>query len=340
MIDLKQSMVHVAIGTVAGMDLAKGVSPVLVNNDNLLFGPSSIGLKRNRVVRAQYWGGEPSFELNEELARGAGPPLCVWLPPTPHGFLSLFQICAVALKRERTVFVVDLAPVIPAPLPQGPDPAPAPYVDVAKILPHPPPAAKWSKREMESAATLWRLWCRRSPVGFSKLCASEDEQNPARANLGRYHAGNFPRYVDRRLLLSRFDELLLRQLSQEWISPVKVYVNAVNAEAGLYAWLSHMGDLCVVERLLEWSRHTRGRIVERQKEPLVRPSAMKRWSFRWASGAESILDALPSLRAAPPVSIGGAVAYDPEHPWVCRFDATGTPYIRRLGARSGGDSDA
>lgn len=333
-------MVHVAIGGIAGEEIAKVASPVVVADDGILLGPASVGPKHHRVARAQYWGSEPSFELNEELVRGAGPPFCVWLPPTLHGLLSLGQICSVALKRERAVFVVALASVPSRAFPQGLDPAPQVYLDVASILHRPPPATRWSKRETTSAAALWRLWCRRSPAGFSKLCAAGQEQDPQLADLGRYHAGIFPRYVGRRLLLSRSDELLLRQLSQDWLTPVKVFVNAIKAESKLDAWISHLGDLYVAERLLEWSRHTRNRIVERQKEHPPRPSEMKRWSFRWRKGAESILDALPSLRAAPPVSIGGAVAYDPEHPWVCRFDAAGTPYVRRLGASSGGDGDA
>ena len=102
MVDRKQPMVHVALGGIAGAALADVVSPVVVADDNLLLGPSSLDLKRHRAVRAQYWGREPSFDLSEELARSAGPPLCVWLPPTPQGFLSLCQICSVALKRERS----------------------------------------------------------------------------------------------------------------------------------------------------------------------------------------------------------------------------------------------
>jgi hypothetical protein len=50
---------------------------------------------------------------------------------------------------------------------------------------------------------------------------------------------------------------------------------------------------------------------------------MTQWSFRWRAGGEAILEALPSLGAAPPVEIGGAVTYDPDHPWVCRLSAAG-----------------
>ncbi|HTN89243.1 MAG TPA: hypothetical protein VL242_36445 [Sorangium sp.] len=121
----------------------------------------------------------------------------------------------------------------------------------------------------------------------------------------------------------------MRQLSSEWIKPVKVFSNGMRAQSGLHAWLSHVGDFFVSRRLLEWSRHGNGRIVECQEHP-ERSSELSGWSFRWHAGAETILDGLPSLHVAPSISIGGAVAYDPDHPWVCRFDVGGTPYVTRL----------
>jgi hypothetical protein len=202
---------------------------------------------------------------------------------------------------------------------------------------HKPPVVQWSKFETTLAATLWHLWCRRSPVAFSRFCASGSMFHPQLANLGRYHAGLFPREVGHGLLLSRFDELLLRQLSQEWLSPVKVFVGAINAGSELEAWISHMGDLYVARRLNDWYRHTQGRVVERRNAHHPRPSEMTRWSFRWRAGGEKILGSLSSVQAAPPVSIGGATAYDPDHVWVCRFDLRGTPYTSRFGVALSSD---
>src|SRR5690606_19456753 len=93
------------------------------------------------------------------------------------------------------------------------------------------------------AATLWRLWCRRSPVGFSRFCASGSSYHPQLANLGRYHAGQFPRQVGQVVTLSRVDELVLGQLSREWLTPVELFVSAIKTGSGLYAWFTHMGDL-------------------------------------------------------------------------------------------------
>ncbi|MGK3996567.1 hypothetical protein [Sorangium sp. So ce1024] len=332
-----QGAVYVAMGRIAGAALAKVSSPVVVDDDNLLLGPSRIDPKRHRAARVKYLGGEPSAELNEELARPDGPPVCVALPPTPGGLMSLCRICASVVERGRTLFVVDLSPDAAGAFPQGPGPGRAIVLDVADALRCKPPVVQWSKLETTLAATLWKLWCRRSPVAFSRFCASGSMFHPQLANLGRYHAGLFPRRVGNRLLLSRFDELLLRRLSQEWLSPVKVFVNAINAESELGAWLSHAGDLYVAKRLDDWYRHARGRVIERRDAHHPRPSEMTRRSFRWRAGSEGILDALPSVQAAPPVSIGGATAYHPDHVWVCRYDVRGAPYLSRFGTASSGD---
>jgi hypothetical protein len=331
MTTLEPTMVHVALGELAGAALAKVVSPVVVANDNLLLGPSSANLDRHQARRTRYWGTAPSPELHEELARAPGPGLCVDLPPTPGGLLGLCQICDAAIEREREVLVVALGSEAPGGHPHGLDPAREVYLDAEKASKHRPPAVPWSKIQTALAATLWRLWCRRSPVAFSRFCASGSALHPEIADLSRYHAGFFPRVAGSRLLLSRLDELVLRQLSPTWSTPVEMFVKAVSAGSALDAWLSHTGDLYLATRLLAWSRHTRGRVVERRKERPTNPSDMTKWSFRWCVGGEAILDELPSLEGAPPVAIGGAVAYDARRPWVCRVDAAARPYVSRLG---------
>ncbi|KYF79713.1 hypothetical protein BE17_18070 [Sorangium cellulosum] len=336
---LTQSMVHVAIGRIARSELEKLVSPVVVEDDNLLLGASSAAPGRHRALRARTWGGEPSVELNQELARPDGPPLCMALPPTIGGLLSFCRVCAAAAERKRLLFVIDLRPGFTGTFPQGADPAEEIYFDVAEALRGNPPMKECSELEVALAATLWKLWCRRSPVALARFCASGSALHPQLANLGRYLAGRFPRQAGDTLSLARFDELLLRQLSREWITSTRVFTNAVRENLGLHAWLAHMGDLYVPKRLLEWARHDQGRIVECEERP-ERPSEMSRWAFRWRPGGEAILEALPRLEDAPPVSVGGAVAYDAAHPWVCRLDAAGTPYLSRLGATPASDRPA
>lgn len=339
MADPVRDVVYVAVGRIARSELVKIVSPVVVEDDDLLLGPSSADPRRHRVVRTRHWGVQPSAKLNKELARSGGAPMCVVLPPTLRGLLSFCRVCASGVERRRPVFAMHLRPDLTGSAPQGVDPAEELAFDVADALRRKPPMDRCSELETALAATLWRLWCRRSPVALSRFCASGGALHPRLASLGRYHAGYFPRQDGQKLLLSRFDELLLRQLSREWITPVKLFVNGMRDEAGLHSWLTHVGDLFLPRRLLEWSRHTRGQIVECMERP-ERPSDMSRWAFRWHTGGEAILDALPSLQAAQPLSIGGAVAYDADRAWVCRSDAKGTPYLSRPGAVAGSEGRA
>jgi hypothetical protein len=324
--------VHVAIGAVAGSALTEIAETVVVVDDNLLLGPSSADATRHEALRARYWGGSPSTALERELARQPGSLLCVDMPPTPGGLLNLCRICSLAMASESSVSVVDLNPTaVEAPGQAADLPRSALHAG-AGMLRERPSAALWSKLQVAFAATLWRLWCRRSPVAFSRFFASGHILHPQIASLGLYHAGNFPRLVEGRLLLSRVDDLLLRRLSHEWVTPAEVYVGAAAAPE-LDAWLLHTGDEYVAERLRAWWRHTRGRVVERQRTN-KRASSMIGWSYRWHPGGEAILDALPSLDTAPPVEVGGAVAYDPDRPWVCRVEATSGPYVSRGPGRS------
>ncbi|MFS8066827.1 MAG: hypothetical protein ACMG6S_10685 [Byssovorax sp.] len=205
--------VHVAIGRIAGTVLAEIAAPMLVEEDNLLIGPSSTDVMRHRSLRARLWGRAPSVELEKELARTPGPLLCVNLPPTPAGLLSLCRICDLALAQSRRVSVLELEPEGPSPLSAGIDPGRTIYIDEAAILRGRPPAALWSPLQQAFAAMLWRSWCHRSPVAFSVACATGSTLHPQLANLGRYQAGFFPRVSGRGLVISRFDELVLRSLS-------------------------------------------------------------------------------------------------------------------------------
>src|SRR5689334_19097608 len=100
--------------------------------------------------------------------------------------MSLCRICASVVERGRTVFVVDLSPETAGTFPQGPGPGTAISIYVADALLRKPTVVQWSKLETTFAATLWKLWCRRSPVAFSRFCASGSMFHPQLANLGRY----------------------------------------------------------------------------------------------------------------------------------------------------------
>lgn len=331
---------YIAIGHALGAALDGLVSPLFVVNDNLLLGPSSTDASRHQALRARYWKISPFPDLEHDIG-----PLCVYLPPTACGLLTSCRLCSLAMHQRREILVVDLGAKPPArpaggvgaepPSPESLDPAPEAVFDAEALLQRGPPPARWSETEAALAATVWALWCRRSPTAFSRFCATGSRLHPLISDLSRYHAGTFPRLAGEGLRLARFDELLLRQLSGEWSTPVQLFVKAMKAGSELEAWISHTGDMAIAARLQAWFRHTRGRIVERRREHPANPSDMTQWSFRWHPGGEAILERLPSLSAAPPVRIGGAVAYDPDRPWVsCVGDAgPHVRVIRRFGER-------
>lgn len=328
MSDFASRKVYVASGRISGAALARALPPVVADEDDLLLGPSRVKVRQHRIAREQYWGRAPSRRLDVELVRGTAP-LCVVLAPTLGSLLTVTRVCSVALGRGREVQVVDLGEGVAVPPPQGADPGSAVHADAESIAPRLSSAVVWSRLEMALAATVWRLWCRRSPTAFSRFCALAGPLHPLLGNLGRYHAGWFPRVDGDRLLVSRCDDVLLRQLSRDWLTPVKIFANAVSAETPLASWASYTGDLYVLKRLTEWATHTGGRIVERREES--HESEMLAWSFRWAEGGEAILDALPTLDGAPPALLGGATAYDAARPWVCRMEAGGTPIVGPIG---------
>jgi hypothetical protein len=327
---LSSQSMHIAIGKLAGAALKKVLSPLVVADDNLVVGPSRVDAERHGVVRSRYWGSAPSRDVDKVLVHSPANAVVVALPGTLNGLLTLCRICSAALEKGREVYVLDLDQEASASAPEGSDPSREVPLDMRRLARRLPPAVRWSSLETALAAAVWRLWCRRSPVAFSRFCASASVLHLQLANLVRYHAGFFPRVTDRSLSLSRVDELILRQLSHEWLTPAALYARAIGSAPQLGSWMSHTGDLYLAARLLAWSQHTQGSIVERRKESLPSGSEMLAWSFRWREGGEAILNTLPDVRTAPPVAIGGAVAYDPKRPWVCRFEGGGTPFVTRF----------
>lgn len=129
--------------------------------------------------------------------------------------------------------------------------------------------------------------------------------------MGRYFAGFFPRRGERGLLLSRFDELLLGCLDDEWATPSSVYVRALRQNSPLVRWIERSGDALVSERLRQWSLHPSG-CLERRLEDQQR-GPMRAASYRLLTPREARITAIAD---APMMQIGGATAYNPEA-WVC-----------------------
>lgn len=129
-----QDAVYVAIGRIAQSELRKLTSPVVVEDDCILLGPSGAEPNRRRIQRTRYWGVQPSAKLNKELARSDGRSICVAIPPTIRGLLSFARVCASGVERGRQVYTWCLRLDATVLMPQGPDPVAEIYVDVADAL--------------------------------------------------------------------------------------------------------------------------------------------------------------------------------------------------------------
>jgi hypothetical protein len=316
-------MFYVVIDRTAAEVMSRRVrSPVVVVEDNLLVGPSSKVLARHRAMRAHYWGFSSATHLEARLTSVCPyTGVCVCLGPNLRDFLSLCRVCAFLPTAENCVYSVSLDVNNHDEPTSLFDPRRALVIDYNKSLPLRPTRIKvktpWTYQQAMFPATLWNLWCDPSPEAFSKYCVAATESDDLFDDFGRYHAGFFPRLGIHAngLGLSRFDELVFQQLFDARM--LREWSTAAQLSAGspaLEAWLSHTGGKFFETRLQAWSDHTQDRIVARRRAPDSLLEAT--WEFRLTATGEGFLERMPSFEAAPPVQIGGAVAYDRHRPWI------------------------
>jgi hypothetical protein len=120
------------------------------------------------------------------------------------------------------------------------------------------------------------------------------------------------------LLLSRYDDLLLRALSREWQDPGKVYVGDVIQQRSEF--LSCSGDAAMADRLAAWAKHDGSSAVEGAPVPGKEDLAMRSHVYRLTERGMQLRAGLPQLADAPRLPVGGAEVYAPEAPWVVLDD--------------------
>jgi hypothetical protein len=139
------------------------------------------------------------------------------------------------------------------------------------------------------------------------------------------------------LRLSRFDELLLRILSSEWQTPVKVFIHDSPMGEELLPLGLCAGDLFMADRLARWAQHGESPAVERTAGP--RPgSRMLSSAYRITERGLRLRErGLDQLTDAPPLPIAGTEAYASGAPWVlledgrCRLEAQERGALLRKG---------
>jgi hypothetical protein len=168
----------------------------------------------------------------------------------------------------------------------------------------------------QRAVDLWHRYVDADPSRFARTCARGLDGFPELATVWSLLSNFFPRRTaDGVLHLSRYDELLLKRLSDAWSTPVTIYAR------GPGAWLDLgfcTGDLFTPLRLDHWVGHGPSPAVERAPGPREPDHRMLGHVYRITKRGKQIRKALPQLADAPSLPVAGTEAYGA--PWVLHDD--------------------
>ncbi|MBK8257637.1 MAG: hypothetical protein IPK82_33825 [Polyangiaceae bacterium] len=219
------------------------------------------------------------------------------------------------------VFILEFEPTPSSSLPQEPLPPfdcrwSVPDYDDEALLTRFAAAQPWPQLRFTKAVRLWEQYVDANPSRFAKSCTQGVERFAELPQVWTFMSAFFPRRnADGKLRLSRFDEMLLRLLSDQPSTPLQVYAHDSNLGVELRHWLSVTGDLFLDWRLTQWDRH-RGAFVKRAPGPNPQ-LPLQKWTYLLTDAGRELCNAgLGNLTDAPPLTIGGTDAYTLHSPWV------------------------
>lgn len=318
---------HVAFDTPTAEQLLRmGASSVVPASDCLVVGPSRRDAGEHARARELFWGSSEAFDQLDSPHICWKPPVVLWVSSNLHERVNLWRACSwmrqVGIPFDD-VAVIDLEPV--ATSRRLDEPAPT-FECVDSVSDHPDAvllerldeAQPWPRERYERAVQLWAMYADSDPLPFVESCARGVDGFPELASLWAllscFHARRAP---DGRLLLSRFDELLLELLSEEWRTPLAVFCHKSQQGRELRGFLSYTGDLFVADRLNQWADHDASAIVERAPGPKPDASAMLSNVYRLTTrGTQLRNKGLDRLSDAPALPVAGIEAYSIKNPWV------------------------
>lgn len=288
--------------------------------DNLLVGPCASSPDAHREARSSYWDFDKRerthfrASLDEVMkAVSSRSRLVVWTSRLWSDTVALWALCAWRLLHRPLDPKIDIAVVGTASDHAfGRGSIRVTGADVRAGLGSAHPLSLTHAREM---ARFWRKLTARSPILASTA------GRPARGRedlfaIGTYQAGFFPRLIASRPILSRVDELLFSCIEGRWSTPADVFMRSSTAGEALREWASHTGDVFIARRLQAWAEHDGGRAAM-EHEPHRPERCMLEARYRLSAAGEKLVqDGLDDIAQAPPLAVGGAVAYDPLASWV------------------------
>jgi hypothetical protein len=294
------------------------------------FDPVGVGPSRRDVVdharvRSTWFG---STEIWDQLYSADvrwETPVVVWVTPNLHDRLNLWRTCTWLRDGgvpRRDVLIIDLPPT-----PRGPGARPRsdPFECVESgrhpretLQAHLARARGWPRERYDEAVKLWEQFVDPDPRRFARRCLGGVRGFPELGVVWAFLSRFFPRLTaGKELRLSYYDELLLRALTPEWQTPVKVYISNTIQERREF--MSCAGDVTMERRLAVWAAHDASPAVERAVGP--KPgSTLQSSIYRLTERGMELRERLPQLAVAPRLLVGGAEAYAPEAPWMLLDD--------------------
>jgi hypothetical protein len=316
---------HVAFDPFTPDRLARlGATSVVRATDRLHVGPSRRAAPDHVRARAAWW--PPDDEEGDRLYAPDvrwDRPVVLWVASSIGDRINLWRTCSWLREigvSHRDILVLEL-PLTPHPNPTadrfGCSHSVVDHPDEA-LLAHLAAAAPWSRAHHDRAVNLWELYTEADPSRFVRAAAQGVPEFPELPRVWRFLANFLPRQEpDGTLRPSRYDELLLGRITDQWQTGVQVYLGGDDEWRAL---LTGVGDLIMGERLDQWALHGATPAIERTPGPSAE-IPMKTHVYRITEHGQRLRDhGLALLTDAPSLPVAGTMAY--AAPWVLRPDGT------------------
>jgi hypothetical protein len=322
----KHAATHIALDVPTAERLEKlGMPNVVRAADMLLVGPSSGDAAEHARLRAAWWNSTEGWDQLYAAGVRWEPPVAVWVSANPAERINLWRTCSRLRDlglSHRDALIIDLAPHVR----QRADVACRDYVASRLdevLLAALTEASPWTRAHYDRAVNLWRRYVDPEFSRFARTCARGFNGFPDLASVWELLSSFFPRVTaSGKLHPSRLDGLILHILSDEWMTPVKVFVHKSDEGENLRNILVCTGDLFLERRLSDWASHGPEPTVERAPGP--RPDVeMNAYVYRLSARGKRLREhGLAQLTDAPRLPLGGTEAYAPASPWALRDDGT------------------
>ncbi|ABC81186.1 hypothetical protein [Anaeromyxobacter dehalogenans] len=321
-------LVHLVQGAMAEASVkAASAGEVIGVVDDLTYGPCSLSPIRHALLRRRFWqaeaeGGPGGRWLSQDRTERADTHVfsadelgrrlsvladdfrvCLWV--SGHWREMLFGCWAadalhrIGVAEERVLIGRPRAPK-----------QPVAWIDETDLNEAVERAAPMSPKWKAGALRVWRSYCQ-SAAAIEQLRSSHPAVLPRLGSALRHYADLLPREGTRsRSRLSRLDEAILGALSSKaW----RVYPELFRSlSSPLSRFVNIFGDL-PVSRVWHWSQHRRGMFIERAPEGTDETGP----GFRLTeTGVELLRDGLTRFDDAPPLQVGGHLAYGRTDPWL------------------------